>query len=472
MEEISSTILPPIIVAVIVHEAVRGWADFIFRLLTTPKGTVPAIALIAASAAVFSYALGALLFVPRFWVAVLFLLTYWLAAKYRPNRIDKATIGALQPLLIAMVAVALLFAIGQFILPRSSWGTLFWIEEGAADLDRWLERFLPDSFWARGAILTAALAANLLVPKLKRATKRMRLGLSMLASLATFLAYFASFTLFGGAQTGTIGEAIHGEKADRLKDDALAVAELTIGLRLKQQPAADQASLESYLDTLLMGVTADIDARVDLPASLDRFLTVRTYNPRAAEFPAKAVEERTWIQGLIVERARQIRESLQRSRIVERVAIELDAWTKTILGRSLTVEERREIHATFMELVREATGRVAAKTAGPFIDLATWSGSSSAPLDAVVELYTDQAKDVAAQVVDAIAAARYRPSSPDAVRASTTIAAAAGRPAFAAKALPDNIASRPREAAEKDRSRFADRIQEIIRDAIRPDRVK
>jgi hypothetical protein len=75
-------------------------------------------------------------------------------------------------------------------------------------------------------------------------------------------------------------------------------------------------------------------------------------------------------------------------------------------------------------------------------------------------------------VVDAVAAARFRPSSPAAVTAATTIADAAGRPTFDAKALPDNVASKPRETAEKDRRRFADRIQEIIKGAIRPDRVK
>jgi hypothetical protein len=75
-------------------------------------------------------------------------------------------------------------------------------------------------------------------------------------------------------------------------------------------------------------------------------------------------------------------------------------------------------------------------------------------------------------VVDAMAAARYRPSSPAAVTASTTIAGAAGRPTFDANVLPDNIGSKPREIAEKDRSRFADRIRDIIRSAIRPDRVK
>ena len=62
MEQSTLTVLLPIIVvvlAVIVHGAVGDWADFIFRLLATPKGTVRAIALIVASAVAFSYTLGA-----------------------------------------------------------------------------------------------------------------------------------------------------------------------------------------------------------------------------------------------------------------------------------------------------------------------------------------------------------------------------------------------------------------------------
>jgi hypothetical protein len=93
---------------------------------------------------------------------------------------------------------------------------------------------------------------------------------------------------------------------------------------------------------------------------VDRFVTVRTNNPRAAKFPNKADEERTWTRGLIVDQTRQLQGSLQRSKNSERVAIEFDTCTRRLLGRSLT-----------SELVRDTTGLVAAMTAGPFIDLAT-----------------------------------------------------------------------------------------------------
>ena len=73
MEQSTFTVLLPIIVvvlAVVVHAAVGDWADFILRLLATRTGTVPAVALMVVYAVALSYALGALLFVPRFWVAL------------------------------------------------------------------------------------------------------------------------------------------------------------------------------------------------------------------------------------------------------------------------------------------------------------------------------------------------------------------------------------------------------------------
>jgi hypothetical protein len=47
-----------------------------------------------------------------------------------------------------------------------------------------------------------------------------------------------------------------------VKDDALAVAGLTIGLRLRQQPAADQASIQRTSPDI-NGREGHIDARID-----------------------------------------------------------------------------------------------------------------------------------------------------------------------------------------------------------------
>lgn len=259
----------------------------------------------------------------------------WLRCRLSTSRPVKIISETLQPWLIGMAIVGVVFLAARTWLPRAQWPWIFTAEKVASWCEITFDSILPHSATVNIILLTFFFAINLLGPNWQKWTGRTQKALSRAKSAAAVLAVITSCTFFGSGQAGALLEATAEEKYNRLVDQTTARAELILAARISDHVTEESNDISKFLDSVYQGVSLDLK----IPLRMGEYPPIYMSD---SEF------EKWRLQEVFNNRVSELRDAIARNPTVTTLAEKFDRATlASMLGRYFSDDEIKDAKDKF-----------------------------------------------------------------------------------------------------------------------------